>query len=96
MILDHQVKRGDNNVTIMSYLKQPLLTRKRRGLSKLRPLLGGEWGGGGGRGEGKAYCADSRLLNTRRKLVLTIPITRSLFTDPLFSLQALSSARDKI
>ena len=46
MILDHQVKRGYDNVTIMSYLKQPLLTRKRRGLSKLWPFLGGEWGAG--------------------------------------------------
>ena len=32
----------------MSYLNQPLLTRKRRGLSKLRPFLGGEAGEGGG------------------------------------------------
>ena len=32
----------------------------------------------------------------QQKPVLAIPVTSSLFTDPLFSLQALSSARDKI
>ena len=67
MILDHQVKKGYNNVTIMSYLNQPFLTRKRRGLSKLRPLLGGEAGEGGGGGGREAYPADSRPLNTPTK-----------------------------